>query len=145
MSSVRPLPVREPIISLERILPPYVARTLKAARNAIQEFSLNVRLSKWRPISTAPSNQELELRIVEDGEISTLEFPCLRTNAAAWINVDLGAEITIRAKQWRIWQRYKSPQPHRSRIRFGTRHAILHHARDLHAHRLRPSWGDAVV
>ena len=145
MGSVRSLPVREPIISLERILPSHTARTLNAAGKVIQEFLLNARLSRWRPISTAPSNQVLELRFVEDGEIFTIEFPCLRTNAGAWINVDLGAETKIQALQWRIWQRNKSPQPHRSRIRFGTRHAILRHARDLHAHKLRATWGDAVV
>ena len=61
-------------------------------------------LSHWRQISTAPYNQELELRITENGETITLEFPCLRTNEEAWINVDLGSEIKIQPVGWRIWQ-----------------------------------------
>ena len=47
----------------------------------------------------------------------TLEFPCLRTNEEAWINVDLGSEIKVRPLEWRIWQGGKSPEPHHSKIR----------------------------
>lgn len=125
---------------LEGYLRPHIAHPLAATSKAIKDFALSVRLCKWRLISTAPSNQELELRIVEDGKISVLEFPCLRTNAGAWINVDLGAEIKFQAVEWRIWQRDKAPQPHHSQIKLGSRHASLRHAGNLHAHKLRPLW-----
>jgi hypothetical protein len=82
--------------------------------------------SQWRLISTAPSNQELELRIANDGEIVTLEFPCLRTHEGAWINVDLGTEIKVQPVEWRVWQGGKSPEPHRSKIRLVARRALTH-------------------
>ena len=49
----------------------------------------------WHQMSSVPYNQELELRITEKAENVTLEFPCLRTNEDAWINVDLGTEIKV--------------------------------------------------
>jgi len=83
-------------------------------------------LSQWRLISTAPYNQELELRIADNGETVTLEFPCLRTNEGAWINVDLGTEINIQPVEWRLWQGGKSPEPHRSKIRLAAKRALTH-------------------
>ena len=77
-------------------------------------------------MSAAPYNQELELRITENGETVTLEFPCLRTNEDAWINVDLGTEIKLQPVEWRIWQGGKSPESHHSKVRLGARRALTH-------------------
>ena len=90
--------------------------------------------SHWRQISTAPYNQELELRITENGETVTLEFPCLRTNEDAWINVDLGSEIKVQPVYWRMWQGEKSPEPHRSKIRLAARRTLTR----LHLRRAKP-------
>ena len=83
-------------------------------------------LSHWRQMSSAPYNQELQLRITENGETTTLEFPCLRTNEDAWINVDLGTEIKVQPVEWRIWQGGKSPDPHHSKIRLSAKRALNH-------------------
>jgi hypothetical protein len=83
-------------------------------------------LSQWRLISTAPYNRELELRITDNGETVTLEFPCLRTNEEAWINVDLGTEIKVQPVEWRVWQGGKSPEPHYSKIRLAAKRALTH-------------------
>jgi hypothetical protein len=93
-------------------------RTGNAGRvlDTIRGLAERLRQSQWRPISTAPCNQVLELRIGDFGSPRTLEFPCLKTNTGAWINVDLGSEIKIQPLEWRIWQRSRSPQPHRCRI-----------------------------
>ena len=88
---------------------------------------VQIHLSHWHPISTAPCNQEAELRISEEGAILTLEFPCLQTNAGEWIDVDLGTRIDIKPVEWRIWRHSKSPQPHHSKIRPNDRSALLHH------------------
>ena len=66
--------------SLECHLPSSVEHAAKDVDKATHDFALHVHLSHWHPISTAPCNQELELRIVENDEILTLEFPCLQTN-----------------------------------------------------------------
>ena len=94
-----------------------IVRSIKVAYQAIEGFALRVRIARWRLISTAPCNQPLELRIIENKKVVTLEFPCLQINAGVWINVDLGAEIKIQPVQWRAWQGAKSPQPHHTRIK----------------------------
>ena len=115
---------------LERIetnLPSDVGNAISDANKAIQEIVLHRHLSHWRAVSTVPYNQELELRIVENGQIVTLEFPCLKTNMDLWINVDLGTEIKIQPIEWRVWYRDKSPESHHSKIRPSDRSALFHH------------------
>jgi hypothetical protein len=70
----------------------------------------------WHPISTAPCNRGLELRVREGTAISTLEFPCQRTNAGDWINCDFGTPINIQPVEWRAWQHGHSPQPQSPQI-----------------------------
>jgi len=117
------------IETLESHSPPQVERAIKSSQKAIHDLSLHVHLSHWHPISTAPCNQELELRIAQAGELLVLEFPCLQTNDRQWINVDLGSGIIIHPVEWRVWQRRKSPQPHYSKIRLSHRSSLFH--RDL--------------
>jgi hypothetical protein len=92
------------------------------------------RLHRWHPISTAPFNQELELRIAENDQIVTLEYPCLQTNEGFWINVDLGTQIRVTAVEWRAWHHSKSPEAHHLKTRPADRRAITHpdHGRVKH-------------
>ncbi len=117
---------RDWLEKLESHLPPRVEQAVKDADKAIHNLSMHVHLSHWHPISTAPCNQELELRVAQDGETTTLEFPCLQTNAGEWINVDLGSAVMIQPVEWRIWQRNRSPQPHHSKISASERPAAVH-------------------
>ena len=64
----------------------------------------------WHPISTAPCNRGVELRVREGTAISILEFPCRQTNAGDWINCDFGTPINIRPVEWRAWQHGHVPQ-----------------------------------
>lgn len=82
--------------------------------------------NSWHPISTAPYNQELELRIRDNGQIVTLQFPCLRTNEEAWINVDLGTQIRIEPVEWRAWHHKKSAEAHHAKIRPADRSTVTH-------------------
>jgi hypothetical protein len=106
--------------SLEKHLPTDVD-------HAIRDLAQRVHYSHWHPISTAPCNQELELRITEGDAILTLEFPCLRTNAGDWIDVDLGTRIVIAPVEWRVWHHRKSPESHHSPVDPKDRSALLHH------------------
>ncbi len=106
-----------------------IAHSVRAAAQAAAspfKFILRGRLTPWRPISTAPSNQELEVRFMEDGKVSALEFPCLRTNEGAWIDVDLGSAIKIEPTQWRHWPYRKSPSAHHARIKASDRSELYH-------------------
>jgi hypothetical protein len=57
----------------------------------------------WRPMTTAPFNRNLKLRVADDGGMLTLPFPCRRTNAGRWINADLGTALPIDPIGWCIW------------------------------------------
>jgi hypothetical protein len=83
----------------------------------IQDTISHLHGSRWRPTSTAPYNQDLELQIVEDGKTIALPFPCRHTNEGEWINVDLGTGMRIQPARWRIWSHRKSPRPHHSSIK----------------------------
>ena len=74
-------------------------------------FALHFRSRPWHPISTAPCNRGIELRVREGTAISTLEFPCRQTNAGDWINCDFGTPINIQPVEWRAWQHGHAPQP----------------------------------
>jgi hypothetical protein len=87
-----------------RLLSP-VTRSKDILRRAIADA---VRPFCWRPISTAPFNRTVKLRIYESGGIVTLPFPCRRTNRGYWINVDLGTVISIDPTHWCVWRR-RSP------------------------------------
>jgi hypothetical protein len=87
-------------------------------------FALHFRSHHWHPISTAPCNRGVELRVREGTAISTLEFPCQQTNAGDWINCDLGTPINIQPVQWRAWQHGHSSQPHSPRVNVKRRLAL---------------------
>jgi hypothetical protein len=74
-----------------------------------------LRSHPWHPISTAPCNRGVELRVREGRAISTLEFPCRQTNAGDWINCDFGTPINIQPVEWRAWHGH-SPQPQSLRV-----------------------------
>jgi len=56
---------------------------------------LRQHLSLWHPISTAPNNHDLELKVLDGASPVVLPFPCRRTNAGAWINADLETVSTL--------------------------------------------------
>jgi len=52
----------------------------------------------------APRNRDLELRVVEERETTTLPFRCRQVNEGEWINGDRGVRATIRPVSWRVGQ-----------------------------------------
>jgi hypothetical protein len=86
-------------------------------------FALHFRSHPWHPISTAPCNRGVELRVREGRAISTLEFPCRQTNAGGWINCDFGTPINIQPVEWRAWHGH-SPQPQSLQVNTRGRRAL---------------------
>ncbi len=56
----------------------------------------------WHPISTAPFNRDLELRVAGSSGPRSIPFPC-RREADGWINADLGVRIELDPVEWRPW------------------------------------------
>ena len=97
-------------------LPSAVAHVIENVEHKISDIALGFHLAHWHPISTAPCNQSLELRVAEGDDMVTVQFPCCRTNDNEWINADLGTQVHLQPVQWRIWQHSKPPHPHRSQM-----------------------------
>jgi nucleotide-binding universal stress UspA family protein len=96
--------------------PTAVAHVIENVEHTISDISLGFHLAHWHPISTAPCNQSLELRVAEGDDMVTVQFPCCRTNDNEWINADLGTQVHLQPVQWRIWQHSKPLHPHRSQV-----------------------------
>jgi nucleotide-binding universal stress UspA family protein len=94
----------------------YLPSAVAHVEHTIADIALGFHLAHWHPISTAPCNQSLELRVAEGHDIVTVQFPCCRTNDNEWINADLGTQVHLNPVQWRIWKHSKPPHPHRSQV-----------------------------
>jgi hypothetical protein len=93
---------------LERGTSPRLVETIDAADRKIHNYLLRQHLSAWHPISTAPANNDLELRVLNKATVAILPFPCRRTNSGKWINADLGTSIDVQPVKWRPWQKPKA-------------------------------------
>ena len=54
----------------------------------------------WRPISTAPFNNDVELCLIENDWRYVLPFPCRQTRLG-WMNSDLDVHLKITPTEWR--------------------------------------------
>ena len=99
-----------------------LVEVIEAADRSIKDYLLRQHLSLWHPISTAPDNHDLEVKVPDGGSSVVLPFPCRRTNAGKWINSDLEAAVDIRPTKWRPWQKAKARKP-----RFSAGRDFPHH------------------
>jgi hypothetical protein len=56
----------------------------------------------WKPISTAPTDADLELAVVEVGKAHPLVFRC-RRHGHAWINSETSRPVDVSPTHWREW------------------------------------------
>jgi len=56
----------------------------------------------WQPFDTAPFNQDLQLSVIEDGQVHSLAFPCRRTENG-WLGGLTKKIIPIHPTHWRYW------------------------------------------
>jgi hypothetical protein len=59
-------------------------------------------MSEWQPISTAPFEIDLELSVIERGEVHALLFPCQRT-LSGWVNASTESMVPVAPTHWRKW------------------------------------------
>jgi hypothetical protein len=57
---------------------------------------------EWHPIASAPSDRDLELSVIEDGEVHSLVFPCRRTQSG-WVRTSTGEPVFVDPTHWREW------------------------------------------
>ena len=56
----------------------------------------------WRPVSTAPSETDLELAVINSDGIHALVFPC-RRNYSDWVNAQTKERVDVNPTHWRHW------------------------------------------
>ena len=56
----------------------------------------------WQPIATAPFEAELELSVIENGEVHSLVFPCQRSGEG-WSDAHTSRIVPIHPSHWRYW------------------------------------------
>lgn len=57
---------------------------------------------EWNPIASVPFNRDLELSVIERGEVHALTFSCRRTDGG-WINAETKRQVEVRPTHWREW------------------------------------------
>jgi hypothetical protein len=63
-----------------------LGHAIDAVDLGIRRYLLHRDLAHWHPISTAPHNQALEIRALDENGLVAIPFPCQRTNANDLIN-----------------------------------------------------------
>jgi len=56
----------------------------------------------WLPISGAPFGSDLQLSVIEHGEVHALVFACRQTEGG-WLNSSTGDLVPINPTHWRNW------------------------------------------
>ena len=59
-------------------------------------------MERWRPVTTAPFDQDLELAVLERGDAHALVFPCRRAEDG-WTNAQSGRRVEVNPTHWREW------------------------------------------
>lgn len=57
---------------------------------------------QWLPISTAPSDADLEVCVMDNLGIHALAQPC-RRNGTGWVDTSAKKRIDIQPTHWRTW------------------------------------------
>jgi len=60
--------------------------------------------SPWKPISTAPFDHDLEVAVIEAGEMVALIVPSRRV-IGGWVEARTGKPIAVTPSHWRAWPR----------------------------------------
>ena len=58
----------------------------------------------WQPISTsaAPFDRDLQLSVIERGEVHALIFPCRQT-PCGWVDSKTRRQVSVDPTHWRAW------------------------------------------
>lgn len=60
-------------------------------------------MDEWHPITTAPYERDLQLSVIEDGEVYALVFPC-RRKGVQWAHSLTGKLVAVDPTHWREWR-----------------------------------------
>jgi hypothetical protein len=56
----------------------------------------------WQPIASAPFDRDIQVSVIEKGEVHALIFPCRRTQNG-WLRASTREQLFIEPTHWREW------------------------------------------
>jgi hypothetical protein len=59
-------------------------------------------VKEWHPIASAPFDRDLQVSVIERGEVHALVVPCRRTQSG-WLRASTGEQLFIDPTHWREW------------------------------------------
>ena len=62
----------------------------------------------WQSIDKAPFDHDLEISVIEAGEVYALAFPCRRCQSG-WSNTLTREPVPVHPSHWRYWRGVKWP------------------------------------
>jgi len=57
----------------------------------------------WQPITSAPFDRDLELAVLDGGNVHALVFPCRRT-LDGWVKYATNERVRVQPTHWREWK-----------------------------------------
>jgi len=57
----------------------------------------------WQPIATVPYDCDIQLAVIERGDVHALVFPCRRIRDG-WIDARTKQRVMLRPTHWRAWE-----------------------------------------
>jgi hypothetical protein len=73
-----------------------------------QPFAAGTRILQearpWQPVASAPFDRDLELSVIENGEVYSLAFSCRRTEFG-WVEGRTRKSVLVDPTHWREWSR----------------------------------------
>jgi hypothetical protein len=64
----------------------------------------------WQPIATAPFDRDLQLSVIENGEVYSLVFACRRTQSG-WLDAATKKSVFVDPTHWREWSDQGGAKP----------------------------------
>jgi hypothetical protein len=58
--------------------------------------------AEWLPVSIAPSGKDLQLCVIERGNVHSLAFPC-RKDGSQWVDASTEEPVDVQPTHWRLW------------------------------------------
>jgi hypothetical protein len=59
-------------------------------------------MKDWQPIASAPFDRDIQVSVIEKGEVHALVVPCRRTQNG-WLRASTREQLFIDPTHWREW------------------------------------------
>jgi hypothetical protein len=79
-------------------------------RGLLAQHSMQDSLESWRPVNLAPFGCDLQLCVIDKGEVHALVFACRRVEGG-WMHALTGHRVSVDPTHWRHWDELAQSRP----------------------------------